>query len=130
TFWNSYSERSNAEADRAATARKTDAAAATLLLRARPQSEGRSLVLEAGRPDQVIQSQTIRFPIALGVSRVETTGDARIESAWFADGLRRARRDADRPEESVGDERLPVAITTRYLVDGTTHEDVAIYDIG
>src|SRR5690606_3104485 len=130
TFWNSYSDRSNSEAERAAAARKSSAAASTLLLEARPQSDGRSLALAAARDDQVIQSQTIRFPTALGLPPVETTGDARIESDWFADALRKARRAAKQPAASVGDERLPIAVTTRFLVDGATHEDIALYDLG
>lgn len=130
TFWNSYSERSNAEAERVAAAKKTGATAGTLLLRGRPQSEGRSLALDASRTDQIIQSQSIRFPAAFRLSPVETTGDPRIESGWFADALRKARRAADQPDESQGDERLPIAITTRFLVDGEPHEDVGLYDVG
>jgi hypothetical protein len=34
------------------------------------------------------------------------------------------------PDDSRGDERLPVIITTHFLVDGEPHEDVALYDIG
>ncbi len=34
------------------------------------------------------------------------------------------------PDASRGDEVLPIAITTRYLVDGEAREDVALYDVG
>src|SRR3546814_3299470 len=33
-------------------------------------------------------------------------------------------------DASKGDERLPVAITTRYLADGALQSDVALYDLG
>jgi hypothetical protein len=31
---------------------------------------------------------------------------------------------------SRGDERLPVVVVTRFLVNGEPHEDIALYDIG
>ncbi|PTQ10160.1 hypothetical protein CLG96_13625 [Sphingomonas oleivorans] len=130
TFWNSYSERSNAEAERDASARKADRAAATLLLRGTPARDGESIALAPLRDDQTIQSQTIRFPGALAVDPVETTGNARIEGDWFDSALRKARRAAGRSEDSQGDERLPIAIATRFLGGGALHEDIALYDIG
>jgi hypothetical protein len=77
-----------------------------------------------------VQSQTVRFPTALGVDPAETTGEPRIESSWFEAALKKAREKAGMPDDSRGDERLPMAITTQFLVDGETHEEVAIYDLG
>ena len=31
---------------------------------------------------------------------------------------------------TAGDERLPVAITSQFIADGTTLTDVALYDVG
>ena len=42
----------------------------------------------------------------------------------------RARDKAKLPDDSVGDEKLPVAIVTRFVVDGEPHESAALYDIG
>ena len=130
TLWNSYSERAHSEASRNAEERKAATRAETLLIKATPADGGRRLTLAALNPEQTIQSQTIAFPSALGTSPVETTGDARIEAGWFGEALRKARKAKGRPDESKGDERLPLAITTRYLVDGKLLTDVALYDIG
>jgi hypothetical protein len=130
TFWNSYSERTNAEAERSASEKKANRAAATLLLKGVTAKDGSTVTLAPLRDDQTIQSQAIRFPATLGLSPIETTGDARIETGWFDAALKKARRAAGRTEESKGDERLPVLITTRFLGAGTLHEDVALYDLG
>jgi hypothetical protein len=88
------------------------------------------LVLKPASTEQSVQSQTIAFPTALGMPPAETTGEPRIEASWFERPLKKARRQAGLPDVSRGDERLPVAITTRFLVDGEVHEDVTLYDIG
>jgi hypothetical protein len=130
-LWNSYSERSHAEAEKAGESRQAHVKAATLLLRGEASKDGDELTLAPIGTDQSIQSQTIAFPTALGVSPVDTTGDARIEADWFGDGLKKAREVAKRKAETIGDERLPVAITSRFIADGgATMTDVAIYDIG
>jgi hypothetical protein len=130
TLWNSYTERTRQEADRLHDEQKAGAKAATLTLKATPVSGGRALTLATIRPEQVIQGQNIAFPTPLDVRAVETAGDARIEADWFGDRLKKARLDAGMDERTRGDARLPVAITTHYLVDGTPRTDVAIYDIG
>ncbi|MDB5685183.1 MAG: hypothetical protein JWM75_2881 [Sphingomonas bacterium] len=130
TFWNSYSERSHAEAERSSESRKAQVKAATLLLKAEPSRDGERLSLSALSPEQTIQAQTISFPTALGVAPAETTGEPRIEGDWFEDGLKKARRAAQRKDETAGDERLPVAIRSQFLADGALHDDVAIYDVG
>ena len=130
TLWNSYAERSHAEAEKAGEEKREVAKAATLLLKAEPSRDGDRLTLAATGADQSIQTQTVTFPSALGVAPVDTTGDARIEAGWFADGLKKARRAADRKEVTAGDERLPVAIASQFIADGTTRSDVALYDVG
>jgi len=130
TLWNSYSDRTHKEADRTAEERKASTRAAILLLKATPTDDGRRLALAPVNADQTVQDQSIAFPSALGLAPVTTTGDARIEAGWFDSALKKARKARGRPDESKGDERLPIAITTRYLIDGKLLTDVAIYDVG
>ncbi|EJL34989.1 hypothetical protein [Novosphingobium sp. AP12] len=129
TLWNNWSERSDSEAVKQADAQEASARAATLVLVATGSGE-RQLVLKPASEEQSVQSQTVRFPTALGVAPAETTGEPRIEAAWFEGPLKKARNAARLPDDSRGDERLPVVVTTRFLVDGRGHEDIALYDIG
>jgi hypothetical protein len=127
TLWNSYKERANSEAERSAESHKAEARAHVLLLKASVAHGGDSLGLAPLDGDQVIQSQTIAFPAALGLSPVETTGDARIEAGWFADALKKARGKNGR---TSGDLRLPIAVTTRYVAGDAPLTDIALYAIG
>lgn len=129
TLWNSWRERSDSAAAKTADAQRASKRAATLVLAAANAGE-RKLTLKPGSAEQSVQSQTILFPTALDAAPAETTGEPRIEAAWFERGLKEARDTARLPDNSRGDERLPVVITTQYLVDGKPHEDVALYDIG
>lgn len=129
TLWNNYSERRASEESRSADDRKASARARTLVLKAIREKDGDRLTLTAAAADQIIQGQTIAFPKALGVDPVDST-DPRIEARWFADGLKQARHDAGEDERVRGDARLPVAITTRFTVNGELAEDVTLYDIG
>ncbi|WP_232476049.1 hypothetical protein [Flavisphingomonas formosensis] len=130
TLWNSYQERANSEADRAKSEQKADAQSGTLVLRATIAKEGRRLSLAAMAGDQAIQSQTISFPSALGVSPVDTAGDPRIESGWFESELHKARKEAGLDEKSTGDARLPILVKTQFLSNGELKNDSAIYDLG
>jgi hypothetical protein len=129
TLWNSLSERTESEASKRAEARQSTTRAGTLVLIA-IASGGHELVLKPASAAQSVQSQTIAFPSVLGVEPAETTGEPRIEAAWFEGALKKARGSAGLPDDSHGNERFPVAITTRFLVDGDPHEDVALYDVG
>ncbi|MBO9671351.1 MAG: hypothetical protein J7485_12620 [Sphingobium sp.] len=129
TLWNSWGERSENEAAKRAEEHRTTTRASTLVLTAAASDRDR-LMLKPGSADQSVQGQTITFPAALGAAPAETTGEPRIEATWFDNALKKARNKAGLPDDSRGDERLPVAIATRFLVDGEVHEDVALYDIG
>jgi hypothetical protein len=129
TLWNNWTERSDSQAVKNADAQRASTRAGTLVLLA-TNSGKRELMLKPASPDQTVQSQSVSFPKALGVSPAQTTGEPRIEAAWFEDALKQARSAAHKPDDSRGDEQLPVVITTRFLVDGDAHEDVALYDIG
>lgn len=128
TLWNSYTEHRDSVATRTAEDRKEIERARTLVLKAVRERDGDRLALNAAG-DQVIQGQTITFPKAIGVDPVDST-DPRIEAHWFADGLKKARRDAGEDEKLRGDARVPVAITTRFTADGEIAEDVTLYDVG
>jgi hypothetical protein len=128
TLWNSYSERKHGEEARTAENRAASVKARSLILRAQVEKDGDRLALEP-TGNQVIQGQTITFPKALGVDPVDST-DPRIEARWFEEGLKKARRAAGEDERPRGDARLPVAITTRFTVDGEVAEDVTLYDVG
>lgn len=129
TLWNSWSERSDSAATKTVDAQKASARATTLLLIAANAGDG-TLALKPADTEQSVQSQTILFPTALDAAPAETTGEPRIEAEWFEGPLKKARDTAKLPDNSRGDERLPVVITTRFLVDGEPHDDVALYDIG
>jgi hypothetical protein len=129
TFWNSYSERRNAEEARQSEQRSAAAKARTIVLKATAQHGGDRLSL-APIGEQTIQGQTIAFPSALGLEPVETVSDPRIEAGWFEKAVKKARRDAGRDEDEAGDERLPIAITTRYYSDGALLTDISLYDVG
>jgi len=129
TLFNSWSERSDSAATKQVEAQQHSARARTLVLSVASARDD-ELVLKPGTAEQLIQSQTVVFPTALGAAPAETTGEPRIEAGWFASALKKARDAAGLPDDSRGDERLPVAITTRFLADGTAYEDTALYDIG
>ena len=125
TLWNSYRERSNAEADRAAAESKAAKVSATLVLKATLSSNRETLTLAPADGAQTIQSQHLLFPTATGIAPVDTIGDARIEAGWLA----KAIKAADPPH---GRElRLGLAITSRFLdAEGEQVETTALYHVG
>ncbi|HUO22578.1 MAG TPA: hypothetical protein VMU59_08700 [Caulobacteraceae bacterium] len=98
---------------------------AVLVLRA--EGQGASVRLEPANPDQVVQNQTFYFPSAVRRGPVQTTGEGRLEAAWFASGLKQALRGAD---DDGAEHDLPVAVRTDYVQDGEIHTDQALYRIG
>lgn len=121
SFWDSHQERAET---RAAAARAKPVSAAPLVLTATAEDEGNALRLAATGNDRVIQTQTIVFPTALDIGRIDTVGNPHVEAGWLADGLRGAVGDARKPD------RLPVGIITHYTDNGVDRLDTAIYDIG
>ncbi len=83
--------------------------------------------LHPASADDVIQTQTIRFPASVRGDAVDTTGNARIEAGWFESGLRAALKGA---KMHVGRHRLAVGIETSYVSGDATRTDRAVYDIG
>lgn len=129
TLWNSYAERKSSEATRASESAQSARKAVVLTLRASADKDGRILALSPRADNQVIQSQTIRFPAMLGLSPAETSGDARIERDWFDSALVKARKAAG-VEQKLGDARLPLVIETHYLADGEAEVDRAVFELG
>ena len=129
TLYLNWSDKQDERAEKAIASRQASVRAAKLILNARADGDDR-LLLTPAAADQIVQSQTFVFPTALDIAPVSTTGEARIEARWFDNALKRARDKAKLPDNSVGDEKLPVFITTRFVVNGEAREDRAIYDIG
>jgi hypothetical protein len=125
TLWNSYQERKSSEAERAAAAQKETRAETALVLRARPEADGKRLALEPVDSEQVIQSQQVVFPSKLGVKRIETAGDARIEARWIAGAL----EDLKTRPSGAGDLRVPVAIVSRFTSKDAVRTSAALYQL-
>ena len=130
TLWDNHSDRTREREQEAATASRASAKAATLVLRGVADRDGDRIALTALRDEQTIQAQTIAFPAALGVDAVDIAGDPRVESGWFAAGLKKALKAAGRDGTAHGDERVPILVNTQFLVDGRMLEDRALYDVG
>ncbi|OAN60037.1 hypothetical protein [Sphingomonas sp. TDK1] len=129
TLWNNWTDRRETKAEKAATEQRASAKVAKLVLVATDRGK-QTLTLKPAAAEQSVQSQSILFPTPLGVSPAATTGEPRIEGGWFEHALVKARETAGLPDNSRGDDRLPVVIVTQFLADGEPHEDVALYDLG
>jgi hypothetical protein len=127
TLWNSYSERSATEAERAEEKKREAARSQALVLKA--EGGGKRLALTAVDPAQAIQSQTIHFPSPLGIDPIETLIEPRIEAGWINRAAKKAR-EAGAGDKASGDRRLPIAISTRFVSGGETFTDISIYDVG
>jgi len=126
-LWNSYQDRQQAHQEKAAEAARATSPAPFYL---KASGDGDTLRLTPVAADQYIQGQTLRFPPSFHLATVTTTSDARIEAGWFSDALKADRRTRQLPEETQGDERVPVMIETDYLADGQPMKARAFYNIG
>lgn len=129
TFWNSYEDRRDARAEKAVEAAR-ETTPAPFYLKASANGDGSTLALTPVVADHVIQGQTLRVPPAFALSPVTTTSDARVEADWFGDALKADRKTRSLPDETQGDERVPVLIETDYLAGGNAMKARAFYDIG
>lgn len=124
-LWNNYQQHREERAEKAAAV-----SPAPFHLRASRTADGSTLSLLPVIADHAIQGQVLRFPPSFKLSPVTTTSDARIESGWFGGALKADRHNRLLPEETQGDERVPVMIETEYLANGTPLRARAFYDIG
>jgi hypothetical protein len=128
-LWQGYVDRREDRSEKAQEeARATSPA--PFYLRASADADGSTLSLRPVVADHAIQSQSIRFPPAFKLAPVTTTSDARIEAGWFADALKADRKTRQLPDETQGDERVPMLIETDYLAGGVSLKARAYYDIG
>jgi hypothetical protein len=123
-LWNSWSERNAAESERAAEKAKQANVSRILVLKA--SGSGKRLALAAHDPGQAIQGQTVLFPSASGLGAFDTT-EPRIEAEWVKRALKKTK---GKDEKVRGDARIPVAITSRFVADGRSFTDTALYDVG
>jgi hypothetical protein len=129
-LWNSYRERTGEETDKDSARQQALAEAGIVVLRGTADRDGERLSLAPADSGQTIQSQSIVFPTALAVARVETLADPRIEAAWFRRQiLGAAANSGEQTQADHADQRLPVAITTRFYRDGALFTDTAAYYI-
>lgn len=129
TLWDNHSDRARERVQEEQAASRASAEASTIILRGTPDRNGERIAMAPLRDDQAVQAQTISLPTALAMAPVDTAGDPRIEADWFASGFKKAVKPAGDDDSARGDERLPVLISTRYLIDGNMMEDQAIYDL-
>lgn len=127
TLWNSYSERSATEAERAAERKQQAAKSQALVLKA--EGGRKRIKLSAIDPGHALQSQSIAFPSSLGMDVIEGLVEPRIEAGWIKEAAKKGREVGGGGKEQ-GDARLPVAITTRFVSGSQTYSDTAIYDVG
>lgn len=133
SYWDSHRERSQESRERAQAASERQAEAQaqakagalkqSFLMTGAPDSAGDKVRLASVHPEQVIQTQTVWFPVAIRGDSVETTGNPRLEAGWIEDGLRKA---AGKSKQG----RVPVAVLTVFIEDGQTKSDRAIYQLG
>lgn len=123
TLWNSWSERSAQQAEKAAERSSEDKAKARIDLGATVQDSGQSLLLKDARYD--IQDVAVTFPRAIGVATKRPPADPVIEAGWFKDELLKLTDGG--ADDRAG--RMPVLLTVRYFDGERTREASGIYDI-
>ena len=128
-LWQGYVDRSEDRTEKAREAARATSPA-LFYLKATADADGSSLALAPVVADQAIQGQAIRFPPAFKLDPVTTTSDARIEASWFDSALKADRKTRQLPDQTQGDERVPVLIETDYLAGGTPLKARAYYDVG
>jgi hypothetical protein len=128
-YWDAHRERNQESHERAqaASERQAQAKAGALkqsfLMTGTVDGAGDRVRLASVHPEQVIQTQTVWFPVAIRGDSVETTGNPRVEVGWIEAGLRKA---AGKSKQG----RVPVGVLTVFIEDGQTKTDRAVYQLG
>lgn len=121
-FWNSWSERREAAAERQAEAAGEAKARARLDLRATVEDSRRVVLRD---PRHELQEVVFAFPRQLGLGERRPAAAAVIERGWFDGALLKATDGG--PDEREG--RLPVLVTARYLDGDVERTASAIIDV-
>jgi len=128
-WWDNHRERLRQDQERAVEAKGRAADArlqslkASFLLIGQVDADGRRVRLASAHSDQVIQTQTLVFPSAMGRDPVETTGNPRLEADWLEGGLKTAGVKAGQPR------RVPVGVVTTFVEDGEMKTDRSVYAV-
>jgi hypothetical protein len=128
-YWDAHRERSQESHERAQAASerqaqtKAGALKQTFLMTGTVDGAGDRVRLASVHAEQVIQTQTVWFPVAVRGDSVETTGNPRMEAGWIEAGLRKA---AGKSKQG----RVPVGVLTVFIEDGQTKTDRAVYQLG
>jgi hypothetical protein len=121
TFWNNWSERRDARAERAA--ERVASAKADARYTPTGKVEGEAVVLDRDEGHPLVDVR-VSFPAALGVA-AQDAADLRIERDWFAAALLKATDGG--ADEQTG--RLPVLLRYTFLADGAERRGSATYDL-
>lgn len=121
-FWNSWSERRDAQVERAQEACEA-AKKSSFVLKGTVDSDHRSVMLKRD-DDHSLGDVHVTFPAALGVPDRDALSHT-IDSAWFAEPILKLTDGG--PDKRVG--RLPILLDYSYVdVDGE-HHGRGIYDV-
>jgi hypothetical protein len=129
SFWDSHRERVQEARDRATAAGErqakvqAEARKMTFVMTGAREDDGKRVRLTAVNDGQVIQTQTVWFPVEIRSDSVETTGNPRLEVGWITGGLTKHAS-----KQRTG--RVPVGVLTVFIEDGVTKTDRSIYYLG
>lgn len=129
SFWDSHRERVREARDRMAAVSERQAEAQaearkmTFVMTGEREDGGKRVRLTSVNEGQVIQTQTVWFPVEIRSDSVETTGSPRLEVGWIERGLIKHTG-----KTRTG--RVPVGVLTVFIEDGVTKTDRSIYNLG
>ena len=123
TLWNSWSERRDAAAEKAATETSAARERGRIDLVATVEDGGRRLRLRDDRHD--LTDLAVRFPSALGVAVQRPAAEMAIDAGWIAAPLLKLTDGG--ADERTG--RMPVLVTVSYLDGDAPRTATGIYDL-
>lgn len=122
TLWNSWSERRDLAAEKAAQQSSEVRERSRVELTAAVEDEGRTLRLTDEKHD--LTDLVVAFPRALGVA-VQRPADLTIEAGWIGSPLLKLTDEG--ADERSG--RMPVLITVNYVDGDATRSATGVYDL-
>lgn len=121
TLWMNWSERRDAAQEKVVASAAASAAEARFSMRVALE-DGRQVVLSD--PEHELLDTSITFPSQLGIAP-QTPATPRIERDWFSSAVLKATDGGADTREG----RVPVLVTTTYLVGGKVRHGRAIVDV-